>query len=534
MKKYLIYGVAFFVLLAVFPGIVLAEDFQLASGQTINVALTSPSVTYTLTSSTGIDTILVNGSTMTLTLSAGDSVTVVNAQGYNIPNDLSQATQCTSGSSKPSTITFTQTAVITANSTVVCANAQGGSGGSVPSDIGITINNGGGQTSSNNVVLTLTAKNAASMIFSNSMDFNNSIWVDYATTRNWTLISGDGEKRVYVKFSGSSSEESMIISDTITLAGTGIAPQPTPTPVPTTTGGGSPANTSQPAVTPSPTGALAPSLEGKLVKDQKKSSVFIIENGKLRPYLNGKIFLSYGKSFDNVISADISSYPVGEAISLFPDSYNFTCGQLVKASNAKVYIVSRCDEGEKKEITWVETESVFLAGGWKFNNLNYISDAKKSEFSEIGSFNAIGAHPAGTLVKYADSSKVYLLRNVDGVVKKSWIASEAEFNRMNFQMADMVTIPTNETYADGSNMGGVVLGVSNDIIVSNLQKGSSGDEVMLLQRKLKQAGYFPQDIEPNGYFGPVTENAVKDLQVANNISPIGRVGPQTRLIVNSL
>ena len=528
MKKYLIYGVAFFLLLAVFPGIVLAEDFQLASGETINVALTSPSVTYTLTSSTGIDSLTVNGSTMTLTLGTGDSVIVSNSNGYTIENDLNEATVCTSGSTKPSLLTFTQTATITANSTVVCGSTQGGGSGTVPSDIGITINNGDSQASSNNVVLTLTAKNASTMIFSNSMDFSNSIWVDYATTKSWTLIAGDGEKRVYVKFSSSGTDESMIISDTITLAGTGNAPQPTPTPVPTTTGGGSSlANISQPVVTPSPTGTLAPSLEGKLVKDPKKSSVFIIENGKLRPYLNGKIFLSYGKSFDNVISADISSYPIGETISLFPDSYNFTCGQLVKASNAKVYIVSKCDEGVKKEITWVET-------GWMFNNLNYISDVKKGEFNETGSFNAIGAHPAGTLVKYANSSKAYLLRNVDGVVKKSWIASEAEFNRMNFQMADIVTIPTDEIYADGSNMGGVVLGASNDSIVSNLQRGSSGDEVMLLQKKLQQAGYFPQDIEPNGYFGFVTESAVKDLQIANNISPIGRVGPQTRLILNSL
>lgn len=69
------------------------------------------------------------------------------------------------------------------------------------------------------------------------------------------------------------------------------------------------------------------------------------------------------------------------------------------------------------------------------------------------------------------------------------------------------------------------------IFVSNLFIGSSGDEVLQLQNKLKALGLL--NATPNGYYGRQTQNAVKAYQKANNISVTGNVGSLTRAKLNN-
>lgn len=57
------------------------------------------------------------------------------------------------------------------------------------------------------------------------------------------------------------------------------------------------------------------------------------------------------------------------------------------------------------------------------------------------------------------------------------------------------------------------------------QVGSRGKEVVEIQKLLKQYGLF--DSEVTGYYGPITEKAVKRFQKANGISQTGIAGPQT-------
>lgn len=86
----------------------------------------------------------------------------------------------------------------------------------VPPTGTIVINGGATYTNSRNVTLTLDAEDAATMCFSN----NNptwSAWEAYATTKSWSLSSGDGQKTVYVKFKDASGVESDTYSDTIVL-----------------------------------------------------------------------------------------------------------------------------------------------------------------------------------------------------------------------------------------------------------------------------------------------------------------------------
>lgn len=66
---------------------------------------------------------------------------------------------------------------------------------------------------------------------------------------------------------------------------------------------------------------------------------------------------------------------------------------------------------------------------------------------------------------------------------------------------------------------------------TSLSLGKSGSEVTKLQTRLKELGFFTGDI--TGYFGSITEKAVKDFQIAKGIEPLGIVGPKTRTALNS-
>lgn len=57
-------------------------------------------------------------------------------------------------------------------------------------------------------------------------------------------------------------------------------------------------------------------------------------------------------------------------------------------------------------------------------------------------------------------------------------------------------------------------------------------DVLKLQEALRQLGYYKG--RANGNFGPVTRAALQRFQRANNIWPLGRVGPHTRARLNQL
>lgn len=65
-----------------------------------------------------------------------------------------------------------------------------------------------------------------------------------------------------------------------------------------------------------------------------------------------------------------------------------------------------------------------------------------------------------------------------------------------------------------------------------LSLGSVDTDVRPLQILLQCLNFFPSDIAPTGYFGPVTAAAVKKFQSAHNVEPVGYVGPATRDMLN--
>lgn len=63
----------------------------------------------------------------------------------------------------------------------------------------------------------------------------------------------------------------------------------------------------------------------------------------------------------------------------------------------------------------------------------------------------------------------------------------------------------------------------------DLNKGDSGNPVLILQNFLKSSGYLL--VSPSGYFGSATQMAVKKLQSANSIFATGNAGVLTRALI---
>jgi len=480
---------------------------------TTNVYITDLALTLTIVGTT--NSIEVDSSTVTLTMCADCEVIITSADKKIMNTDKANtSTICNlSNSTVQIYSTVAETVVVTPTSEV-CTYSSGGSsstdttssggggGGTTvvkPSNTSVKINDDADKTSSLDVTLTLAATNATLFMVSNNADFTDvSVWENYTTSRNWTLSGTSGSKTVYAKFRSSSGGESSVVSDSIIYEPGSEDTSPD-----------------------SETAAEDP-LEGKLVKGTT-NSVYVVDDGLLRPITSAKIFEANGYNWSDITVADLSGYSEGDAIT-YPEDFNFTDGMTVKGTDAKVYAIS---EGK---IRWLTTEDVFLGLNYKWSNIYNISDARLATYTAGEDVTTSDSHPDGVLVKYADSSKVYLIEGA----KKRWIVSEQAFNDAGYQWTDILEISA-QTYEDGDNIGSQVLGVAyEEKFVSFLSLGSTGDEVRLLQQKLKDLGYLAADVNITGYFGNQTKDAVMKLQQANGINPVGYVGPTTRQLLNSL
>ena len=89
----------------------------------------------------------------------------------------------------------------------------------IKTDPVLVINGGAQYTPTRQVNLTILANTAQQMMLSNSADFSGAQWEPYATSKSWTLPTGEGEKTVYLKVKYDNGQESAVVS-------AGILPQP--------------------------------------------------------------------------------------------------------------------------------------------------------------------------------------------------------------------------------------------------------------------------------------------------------------------
>lgn len=82
----------------------------------------------------------------------------------------------------------------------------------------ITLESGAWVTSNETVAVAVTAYRATDFMLSNSPNFEGGTWQSLDSSPvSWTLTPGDGEKTVYVKFSGAGTAGDVVISNTILL-----------------------------------------------------------------------------------------------------------------------------------------------------------------------------------------------------------------------------------------------------------------------------------------------------------------------------
>lgn len=65
-------------------------------------------------------------------------------------------------------------------------------------------------------------------------------------------------------------------------------------------------------------------------------------------------------------------------------------------------------------------------------------------------------------------------------------------------------------------------------ISRNLVRGDTGEDVRRLQEYLRDLGYFDPNVTATGFYGEITEEAVRDFQRDRGLSQDGEVGPNTR------
>lgn len=73
--------------------------------------------------------------------------------------------------------------------------------------------------------------------------------------------------------------------------------------------------------------------------------------------------------------------------------------------------------------------------------------------------------------------------------------------------------------------------LSPGMVKRDLHKGAIGQDVVYLQRRLKELGYLTTAERADGIFGPKTEEAVKKMQEVNQLEPTGTVDKATRTML---
>ncbi|MFA5777922.1 MAG: peptidoglycan-binding domain-containing protein [Candidatus Paceibacterota bacterium] len=205
-----------------------AGDLTWSVDQTID--LSSPDINVTIASGSTASSIVINAGTIVPTLASGDVFTLstVAVGDFAVSPTTGVIITCNSNTTSRVVITATgsQAYTITPSATACAYSAGSGGGGSSgdttpPTDTSISISAGATSTATLAVALTLGATGATNMIISNDAGFAGASWETYATSRAWTLTSGDGVKTVYAKFKDAAGNISAAISDTITVSGTG-------------------------------------------------------------------------------------------------------------------------------------------------------------------------------------------------------------------------------------------------------------------------------------------------------------------------
>ena len=187
----------------------------------------------------------------------------------------------------------------------------------------------------------------------------------------------------------------------------------------------------------------AASYEGKVIKAANSTAVYLVNQGYRRAFTSEMMYFSYGyKWSDLTITNNVNNISRGSDM-VYSDTHTFTAGQMIKGTNEKVYFID--DLGYRH---WVETAEVYLGLGYEWKQVAWISDMALAKYAEGSSIKSADVRPNGSLVKYSDSDKVYLIENG----QKRWIVDEVTFNAKNYGWYNIIIIPKTESFVSAGNL----------------------------------------------------------------------------------
>ena len=198
------------------------------------------------------------------------------------------------------------------------------------------------------------------------------------------------------------------------------------------------------------------------------------------------------------------------------------------ASDPKIVVLS-LDEVAKIDLDNDSVEDIEIKFEDIYVNraeLTIISLFKEEEESEIVSNMSY----ENKLIKYANSSEVYLIENN----LKRWIVSEDAFTYYQYDWDDIKNIGYEIIFTDGEN----IIKTETYIFTRDLKINMTGNDVKKLQKYLNnngfilsESGHGSKDNETE-YFGELTRLALIRFQEAKNLPAYGFFGPMTRGLVN--
>ncbi len=203
-----------------------------------------------------------------------------------------------------------------------------------------------------------------------------------------------------------------------------------------------------------PNGTLI-QLSFKYLPRQETNTIYLIENGKKRPFVSWDIFKSYGydlwkwddegsmsyPSYHILNEAEFFQYPMGEPITKDnPPGYNIPEGAVIRAAKGiDVYIVKYV--GSKKFKRLVLSPSVFNNyGHLKWENIIEVDNLTLESFTTSDLVRAVGDDKIYRLYPQGDTGQKRLIKN-SAVLTKFGLDSDSIYEINNFDR---------DSYVDGA------------------------------------------------------------------------------------
>ena len=206
-----------------------------------------------------------------------------------------------------------------------------------------------------------------------------------------------------------------------------------------------------------PVGAVT-IADGDLVKTASSSAVYYIQGAYKRVFPHYNVYLSWGYPADfstvkTVSASELAAYTDANAMPFRDGSlFRGTASSLGGKDKTAVFYV----EGAKLRpvISEAVYQALFKDSSWA--KVTWVPDDLLSKFNyDMGTnVESSSTHPNGSLVKYSGTSQIYL---IEGGKKRA--VSSAAFTANRYDSADVLTIDSGETYADGSAVTGVESGL---------------------------------------------------------------------------